>query len=239
MSIYRFILKAIIAQKRGGKFADNEFNDSYAKRISVYVRKGGKSSDSNIVSITGNSSTAGTATVDFELLDEGMASITASYGSGVTPVSANIVVERTTGQVSSVTGVNIKVYLKDEPASGGPTIPIWLTTGINTTKTVNIGDIDYTNLADVLKMDPSAMTTIGTLEVNSLISTYTLDDEGGYLYDINGFESYYDMSTYIYYGWQYRVRDALGNIVPESITDGASIVPLYNNYTVEWFWGSF
>lgn len=150
-------------------------------------------------------------------------------------VTANIVVERTTSKVYAVDDITVNVYLKDAPA--GYTVPQWLQDGITYEGDVYINDFNnYLNTPDILKMDPSAMTTVGTLKYFWYIDSYTTtDSEGGYLATINGFGT--DPSYT--YGWQYRVKDASGNTVPESVTGGASIVPLHDGYTVEWFWGSY
>lgn len=197
------------------------------------------SSNTSVVNITSTSYTSTTATVNFNFVGVGRASITATYSDpGVTPVSSNIVVERTTGRVYVAYDVTMKVYLKDAPA--GYTIPGWLTTGINFKEDVFINDFtNYLTTPDILKMNPSAMTTVGTLKYFGEISSYTTDSEGGYLEKINNFGAYTDTSTYTYYGWQYRVKDSSGNIIPESVTGSASILQLNDDYTVEWFWGSF
>ena len=198
------------------------------------------SSDPSVVSITGTSYTTDTATVNFKLEKEGRASITASYAdSGVSAVSSNIVVERDSGRRYVAYDIDIYVSLKDAPA--GYTIPNWLQNGIDVTdEIVFINDFtNYLTTPNILKMDPSAMTTVGTLRYLGEISSYVTISEGSYLESINGFGPYYDTSTYNYYGWQYRVRDQYGSIIPESITGSASILELENGYTVEWFWGSY
>ncbi len=64
----------------------------------------------------------------------------------------------------------------------------------------------------------------------------------GLTFEVNGIETAYTNYTaddFTYYGWQYRVYDSNGNMLPASEFIGADDFGIDNNYTVVWKFGEY
>ncbi len=148
-------------------------------------------------------------------------------------VTANIVVERTTGAVSYVSDINIVIDFSDYDNIHSTNYGI-----IQETEDVYVTDGGLNLLPDVLKMDPSAMTTIGTMKDLAYIDDFTTDPEGGYMNTVTPIGSItaigYDYT--LYKGWQVEIYDEFDNLLTQYSNMSPSIVPLQDGYTVKWIW---
>lgn len=149
-------------------------------------------------------------------------------------VTANIVVERTSGTVAYVNYIDITVDFSQYDAIHSTSYGVVNKIG----QTVLLNEAGMSIFPDVLKMDPSATSTIATMKRLGIIAGFTTDAEGGYVNTITptGSTTAIGYDATLFKGWQYEVYDAQSTLLTQYRNMSPSIVPLENGYIVKWIW---